>query len=406
MHAGHHVFAHLPHTHFFKLPEEVAHFYALAFVRTVLSVTGGLFFPLFVYKSTGSLTITFLYMLLSQGLARLPVRTFNLWVLRRHGVEWAMFLSILLGGTEYFLAYFAGMGIVAVFFYGILEGVSGALYWDAYHTSFGIFGREKDAAEEVAGLQILQNITAIVLPLISATVIAYLGFHAFYALVFVSTLAASLWLLKMFGKTHHVLFTMQEVLTVPFRDLHVSDGIQYGFTWVIPIFLYIVFGGSVLLFGALKTTIGAAMALFSFAIARYYDRKRAFGLGRITYLGNGFWTSVLVAFPAPLVASITEIGRGITNTFGVAITATLYRIVKHQSRALTVGRSFYVSMGKTIAFTVAIIVSAAAEYWHAIPADPVFITRALIAGTLPFALLSAYLYGKMERAAESYDTGE
>jgi len=402
MHAGHHVFAHIPHIHFFKLPDEVAHFYILAFVRTILTVTGGLFLPLFIYKSTGSLTLVFLYMLLSQGVAKLPLRPANLWILRHYGVEWAMFLSIVLAGVEYSLVYFLGMGIIAVFFYGFLEGVSGSLYWDAYHTSFGVFGRERDSAEEIAGLQVIQNITSILLPMFSALIIRFLGFHTFYALVFVSTFLASLYLLFKFGELHRIDFSFHDVLHAPYRDLHVSDGIQYGFTWVIPIFLYIVFSGSVVLFGALKTLIGLAMALFSLIIARYFDRKRAFGLGRVTYLGNAVFPTILSLFPSPIVASVTEISRGLTNTFAVAISATLYRVVKHRAPALAVGRSFYVSVGKTVSFTVALVLAYLVECAHVLALSPVNTTRYLILLTMPFALLSYYLYGKLEREAGSY----
>ncbi len=402
MHAGHHVFAHIPHIHFFKLPDEVAHFYILAFVRTVLTVTGGLFLPLFIYKATSSLTLVFLYMLLAQGVAKLPLRPFNLWVLRRYGVEWAVFLSIVLAGTEYALVYFLGMNLAAVFFYGFLEGLSGALYWDAYHTSFGVFGRERDSAEEVAGLQVLQNVTSILLPVLSALVIRYVGFHGFYALIFVSTLLASIYLLFKFGKLHRVDFTFRDVLRTPYRDLHVSDGIQYGFTWVIPIFLYIVFGGSVVLFGALKTLIGIAMALFSLIIARYFDRKRAFGLGKVTYLGNAAFPAVLALFPTPIVVSASEIARGLTNTFSVAISATLYRIVKHRAPAMAVGRSFYISVGKSISFTVALAFAYLVESLHVFAFSPVDLTRYLILATVPFAITSVLLYGKLEREAESY----
>ena len=402
MHAGHHVFAHIPHIHFFKLPEEVEHFYILAFVRTILTVTGGLFLPLFIYKETASLFLVFLYMLLSQSLAKLPTRPFNLWVLRKHGVEWAMFLSIVLAGTEYFFVYFLGMSIAAVFFYGVLEGLSAALYWDAYHTSFGIFGRQRDSAEEVAGLQVLQSFTSILLPLVSAIIIGAIGFHAFYAVIFIGTVIGSLYLLSRFGETHKVSYAMRDVLRVPYRDLHISDGIQYGFTWVIPIFIYIVFGGSVMLFGALKTAIAAAMAVFSLIIARYFDRKRAFGLGRITYLGNSLFTAILSAFPSPITASILEIGRGLTNTFGVAISATLYRVVQHRSKALTVGRSFYVSVGKGIAFTVALLLAYAVEKAEIIELGPVDLTRYLIALTIPFGVTSYVIYKKLEREVESY----
>ena len=402
MHAGHHVFAHIPHIHFFKLPEEVEHFYILAFVRTILTVTGGLFLPLFIYKETASLFLVFLYMLLSQSLAKLPTRPFNLWVLKKYGVEWAMFLSIVLAGVEYFFVYFLGMSIAAVFFYGVLEGLSAALYWDAYHTSFGVFGRERDSAEEVAGLQVLQSITSVLLPLVSAIIIGTIGFHAFYAVIFMGTVVGSLYLLSRFGETHRISYTMKDVLTVPYRDLHISDGIQYGFTWVIPIFLYIVFGGSVMLFGALKTTIGAAMAVFSLIIARYFDRKRAFGLGRITYLGNSFFTAILSAFPTPITASLLEIGRGLTNTFAVAISATLYRVVKHRSKALTVGRSFYVSVGKGIAFTAALLLAYAVEEAHVLELSPVDLTRYLIAMAAPFGIISFLLYRKLEREAAEY----
>ncbi len=402
MHAGHHVFAHVPHSHFFKLPEEVEHFYILAFVRTILTVTGGLFLPLFIYKETSSLTLVFLYMLLAQGVAKLPLRPFNLWVLKKCGVEWAMFLSIVLAGTEYALVYFLGTDLAAVFFYGFLEGFSVSLYWDAYHTSFGVFGRERDSAEEVAGLQVLQNVTSILLPLLSALIIRYVGFHGFYAIVFASTLLASIYLLFKFGKLHRVDFTFHDVLHTPYRELHVSDGIQCGFTWVIPIFLYIVFGGSVVLFGALKTAIGLAMALFSFVIARYFDRKRAFGLGKVPYLGNIVFTTLLTLFPTPVVVSVSEIARGITNTFAVAISATLYRVVKHRAPAMAVGRSFYVSVGKTVSFTIALIFAYLVESLHVLAVPPVDLTRYLILATIPFAITSVLLYGKLEKEVEGY----
>ncbi|MDN5358730.1 MAG: hypothetical protein PWP76_573 [Candidatus Diapherotrites archaeon] len=401
MHAGHHVFGHIPHIHFFKLPEEVEHFYLLAFVRFVLTVTGGLFFPIFIYAETQSLTLVFLYMLLAQGLAKLPIRPFNLWVLRNHGVEWAMFLSIVFAGLEYTLAYFFGMTVLAVFFYGFLEGISGAIYWDAYHTSFGLFGREKDSAEEVAGLQVVQNLTGIFLPLISAVFIKMLGFHTFYAFVFIGTILASLYLLSRFGETHKVNFTMRDVIYVPYRALHLSDGIQWGFAWIMPIFTYLVFSGKVVLFGALKTAIAAAMAVFSFLVARYFDRKNAFGLGRVPYIGNAIFIPLQAMFPTPIVVTLGELGRSFTNTFAVAISATMYRIVKHRSPALSVGRSFFVSAGKSISFAFILILAYLAEN-GALALAQVDVCRTGLFLVIPFAISSCLLYGKMEREAESY----
>ncbi len=298
------------------------------------------------------------------------------------------------------MAYFLGTTLAAVFFYGVLEGVSGALYWDSYHTSFGIFGKIRDSAEEVAGLQVLQSTVSIFLPFVSSAIIAWMGFHAFYAVVFAVTILTSVYLLHVFGETHRLDFSMSEVLHSPFKALHISDGVQYGFTWVIPIFLYILFSRNVLLFGALKTAIGLAMAIFSYLIARYYDRKRAYALGNVVYIGNGFWTALQAILAVPSVSAISEIGRGISNTFAVTIAATIYRAVKKRQPALVIGRSFFVSVGKSISFTIALLLSFSVEFLHIVQMSPLDITRALILLTPVFALSSIYFYGGLVKFVE------
>ena len=99
-------------------------------------------------------------------------------------------------------------------------------------------------------------------------------------------------------------------------------------------------------------------------------------------------------------------GRGLTNTFAVAVSATFYRIVKHKHPALTVGRSFYASLGKSVAFLVAVVAAYLVEHLGVFSIAPLDLARFLVLLTVPFALISCLLYGRLVKDVAGIQRGE
>ncbi len=399
MHIGHHPFHHIPHIHF-KLPEEVEHFYLLSFARSVLAITGGLFLPLYIYKATGDLLSVLVYLLLSHGLFRVFSRPLSLYVLKGHGVEVAMFLSILLAGVEYLSVYFFGITPLLIALYGLLESLSTTLYWDAYHISFGIFGRERDNAEERAGLSVVQSAVSIILPVTSAVIINVVGFHTFYAIVFIVTVAASLFLLKHFRRFTKIEFTFKDVVESPYKRFLLFEGAMYSLMWLTPIFAYIVFSGDVVRFGLLFTFMGFVSTLLSYFVAKYIDRKHDYGLGRFYYAGAGIFIGALSLFPTTLGVYVTQLLRSAFNIFELAVVSAIYRVVKHKHPALAVGRSFYISIGKLVFFSTLIALYFAFLTSGARIDDLTFLAGVFIAAPI-LAYLTIKEYGRLVREAEN-----
>lgn len=387
---GHHLFENVSHIYFFDLPEEVVHFYLLATVRSILLMTGSLFMPIYIYNETGSLILAFLYFLGAQSIVQIVLRpTFNTFIFRRLGVEVASFLSIVLAGVEYLLAYLFGVkNVLLLTLYAVLEGISRSLYWDAFHLSFGLFGKDREVAEEVAGLQLLQNALSIAFPFISVLFISLFGFHIFYLVVFFITLLTSFFLIKSFKHTTKIFVDPDRFKNIPCKELFLIEGVTIGISWFVPLYVYIVLSGNLAIIGGLKTLIGLVMAGVSYAIAAFVDRKHAYSLGRIVYLGNAIFIAFISLVPDAFLVSLSEILRGAALTFAVAISAAVYNVARKKDKTLLVARNFYISIGKGLALALFLALTFLGE---------LSALRTTLLLALPFGLTTAYMYRCLER---------
>ncbi len=385
------LFHHIPLTHFYELPEEIKHFYELSIIRAAFLSVGALFLPLYIYTTLG-LGYTLFYLFLSYGLFRLISRPLNVIILREWGIETAMFLAILMSGLMYLLVFLFGINEYSILLFSILEAFSFSLYWDAYHLSFSVFGRERQFGSEVADLTFIENFISILSPIAASAFIYYLGFHTFYGIVFVFTLILSLFLVRGFKKTYKVPITFEEVINAPFRRLFFVEGILSGLTTPGFLLLYLVLQGSVLAFGAVKTVIGLFVAFFSHLLGYYFDRKLPFWMGKLMYLGSTIYALIVSFTLHPLWVSLGEIIRWVMNTFQVAVSATLYTLARKTVKIIALSRSFYITMGRMLTLFLVLIA------YYMVSAEDIVFIQSVIMFAIPVSISMVLLYSDIERA--------
>ena len=354
---SYHGHLHISHFHFFSLPDEVKHFYYFALIRTVLFATGGLFLPLFIYSSTKSILLALIYYYVALGPLRLITKPLELWFLKDQGVERAMFVSVSLAGITFLLAYYLTINLTSVLLLGFLMGFSLALYWDSFHISFGLFGRFREVGEEMGSLVVLQSILSIVLPVLSGVFVSFFGFHLFYLIVFLFTLTASIFLVKSLGKTYRVRLSMERVIKAPLKRMHTLEGMMYGFLCFTDLFIYVVLGGAVILFGAVKFIVNLLSALSSYLVGYVFDRRLPLGLGRLLYLLEGLDGMVKTLLFNPIGAAVGDILKWMGAAFHTALAGTLYIIGRNGYPEIVIARSFYITVGKSLALTLVILFS-------------------------------------------------
>jgi len=342
---------HLIHFNFFDLPEEVRHFYLFSLFFTVLVASGSLFLPIYIYTKA-SLLYVVLFVLFSNGVFRVLARLVTVPVLRKLGIEYAMFFSILSLSIAYAIVHFMGIEGWMLYLVALFEALGFSFYWDSFHTSFGLFGKLKEEGEEMSWFYVLQGTLNITVPLISAATIATFGFAFFYTAVFLFAVVGSLVLLKTLKRTYTVDITIRDVLRSPLKRFFAVEGIGIGIFYLAPLYLYIVLGGVVMLFGWVKTAISLVSMVVARLIGEYFDRKMPLWMGRIMYIGNAIYGVVAALIPKPLTVSVAEAIKSIAYTFHIPLSATIYLVARNGYPAVTLGRSFFISVGKILGLAI------------------------------------------------------
>ncbi len=343
------------HVHFkpFHLPEEVKHFYELALIRNTLVLTFGLFAPIFLFTNFGIEAVLVYYLVLA-FFARVLEKPLFVFVLKKYGLELALYLSIVLlflASIVFSLVSGGTLNIYWILVAAILQGMSLALYWDSYHTAFGLFGMKREKIQELAMLEILNAVLAITLPIFSAIFIAILGYHAFFTVVSILAFFGAGYLLKHFDKKTRVTFSLRNIFTPKRWWLWTLEGAIIGLTWMVPIFLYQNLGG-IVNFGATRSAAALLGALSSLWLARRYDHGSHLGLAAVGYFLQGLLIILVAELPGALSAS-AEIIRTIAAYLTIGIYTIVYEISRRYPEEL-IGRNMYIGVGNGIAFVILI----------------------------------------------------
>jgi len=336
------------HVHLlYHLPEEVKHFYELAIVKQFLGATIGVFIPAYLYVKTHTLVFPLLYIMLAWGVFTTIVAFINAVLLRRWGVERLMYMGIVALVIESFLVVMLPTTTWAVVLIAAAESVSMSTYWDAFHTSFGVFGKRREEVTEVAGMSVALSITSIVAPMFMAVLITALGYQgAFAAMVIAGAFLATL-LIRHFPKKHTIKVKLRSLIHVPFAKTWFISGIFFFSASLVPLYVFHLSNDVPEMLGTYMSIMGLVAALTSLHVARAVDKKEKYWLALILPVASGTLFLVYPHIRQLSLILLFEVLRQLSNAPGIAIYGALYNVAK-RSPSILLGRNLLVRMGKGV----------------------------------------------------------
>ncbi len=210
-------------------------------------------------------------------------------------------------------------------------------------------------------------------------------------MIFIITLVASIYLLRKLPATP-VRLSLERVINSPFRRLSFLDGVTLGIYLTTPLYLFIVVGNSVKLFGEIKSFVVAISSVLVYKIGEFFDKHMPLWMGRLVYVLNGVYGILASLFPNVVSVTIAEILRSVGFVFSVPRDATFYHVSRHYPE-LTLSRSMYVTLGKSVGLSIL-----AALLYVMGESVEVFALGILLAGVVSF--ISVLLYRDVENVAK------
>ncbi len=334
---------------FLSLPEEVRHFYVLAALRNALGIMFSVFAPIYVYALFGDVGAVVLYLLIDAGVVRILVKPLSVWLVGDFGLEISSLASLGLLIPATLLFVLVSDGILApsfLFVAALFHGASMALYWDTYHTSFGVFGKPWEKLQERAIFELVNTLLHVVLPLLSATLIFFLGFSVFFSLTASISILGAIYLLRRFRRRYRVKIHLTSLLKEKYRLLWILEGGMSAFLLLVPLYLFIRVG--LLGFGATRSFAALLVAIANVWVAQRLERGRMLHVIPLAYVVTGF-SALFLTLASSITAPVFETLRVVSFLFASGSCIVAYRLAASRPSA-PIARNFWVDVGKIAVF--------------------------------------------------------
>jgi hypothetical protein len=153
--------------------------YFNASIRLLAVGLVGIFIPLFIYQSTGSINGVILFFLtwrLTQLAITLPVA----WIITKTGPDWAVAIASMVQIT-----FLAALNLIpnitsSLWLAALLGAIFVPLYWIPYHTTFARKSDGNRVGEQVANISIAQKIVGAFAPIFGGFIATQMGFNTLY----------------------------------------------------------------------------------------------------------------------------------------------------------------------------------------------------------------------------------
>lgn len=303
-----------------------------------------IFEPIYLYTIGLSLQRIVLFFILVYVLY-LFIMPFGAMFARRFGYERSMAVSTFIYIAYYFVFYNIADAPALFYLAPLLYALQKTFYWPAYHADFARNADYHEDAREIASIDILVAVVAVVAPIVAGLILEFFGFAVLFAV------ASAVFLLS-----NLPLMSSKEVFTPKpyhywqsYKDLLAKDTLKYFFGYLgygeeaivlvlWPIFMVIVVGDLL----NLGLIVAAAM-LVTVLVALYVGKSADKGKKRV-FLRLGTLIYSLVWFTRTIVSSVV----------GVLLVDTLSRVSKEVISlpvvAMTYERAQQRSIMRTLVF--------------------------------------------------------
>ncbi len=295
-----------------RLPEEVAHVYLISAVRSFLSSAVAIFTPLYIFKVTGSAFMSISFVVF--GLFFLALTQILLvYSFRRVYFEWLGLASTIAFVLLFAYIYAFPMTWIALVVSAALYGLSGGLYWLPHHIVYSIYGKD-NISTEYGGEAVVNDVVAIISPIISGIIAYFLGFHVFFAL---TSVVAIIYLYLWTKHLHHRTELNFEPLRRFYEQIHWDRVLLYvvGGFYTVPFIGYPVYVHAVNAGANNVAAIGWAIglsyvfdAVFAYLLGRYLDRDHDYPVGAMGFLIFSFIFLHMLYTPQYALLLVVAIG--------------------------------------------------------------------------------------------------
>ena len=290
-----------------KLSPDITALYSNIVIDQIGEGLVGLFMPIFLWQTFGSINLVLLYYFCVYFLYAVLV-FFGAKIMSRLGQKMSMILSIPFKILFFTGLYFLSVGypvLIITFLMITIVEVRLMLFWVPYHTDFAGFTNKKSRGRVIGLLSALSSLVSILIPVFSGWLIKMYGFEVLFLIaivLFVVSLLPLFLIKPTFEKfTFSFKETWRKLLGRQYRRMFLSyfaDGMENMVGAIIwPIFIFQLLKGDFLAVGAISSlivlfTVSAQLIMGQFTDK--FDKKKLMRWGSGLY-AIGWFLKIFVS---------------------------------------------------------------------------------------------------------------
>ena len=355
-----------------NLSHDAINLFVHHFIRSTGTGVIGMFGIIYIYQLFDDIRVPFIYYGILYLFVFLTTSSVMKNIVNKLGFKRSMILSLNFLVIFFLALFFAGRSpnptlwlIVAM----IAQYINIVLYWVPYHTDFAILTDEKKRAENYAMLSSFISIIAIILPVLSATIISYSGFGLLFLLAITFIVLSGFYLNKISKINEEFIFTtrqsLQELFSKKNRHLFVayfSDGVQAIIGAIIwPLFIFILLDGNFFSVGFIASLVVLATVAVKITFGNLADHMSKIKIVKFVsifhalgWVFKSFVTSPFQIFAAGTYHDITG------SATRVPFDSLMYEQAgahKHYADEYSVLREMSLCLSRVFVMAIAIVIS-------------------------------------------------
>ncbi len=336
---------------FMSLPKKIEHILFFSVLNTILNSTIGVYIPLYLLDTFGTLRVPLFFLGLEYGLFYMPCTTITTRLIERLGIERTQALSLFLntGG----LLLLSNPTIPRLVASALVFSLAVTTYWLPYHLAFARYGKKREVTREYGIINVAITIVGIALPLLGGVFITLQGYKAFLETMSIGVLAMAVIAAIKTGTREKTGFpTRHKRATQRFWPLFLVEGASHSAWFGVSLVAYSILG-SLVAYGGIKSGMALIAAAITLWASKRVDHLHDYSLAALGYSIRGVLFSLFLAFPRPETAALVLLVLGaLAPISDVPFSGFLYGTAKSlgsglvlsRARALGVSRFVFLSL--------------------------------------------------------------